>query len=297
MVAGHGFAVQPLVTMVCALAALLYLLGWRAARRAGAPPPMRRVVLFLSGLLLLVLTASSPLVGAQRTLFWPLAVTDVLLATVLPLPFVLARPGPLWRALMPGRAAERRPRTVHPLLGSLVSVVLLAGLDGSPLLLARLRHPALLLGSQALLLLSGCAFFSALLEADGRSRTSYPARTLVAFLDGLLDALPGLVVLSSGLGPGYAFYRHVGGLHPLSAGTDVRIAGTAMVALSELVGLPSLLVLLVLWARDDQRQADVIDAQLDLPPGDRPRWDETASDRPWWEADPGPLKGRQGFQR
>ena len=60
--------------------------------------------------------------------------------------------------------------------------------------------------------------------------------------------------------------------------------GTAMVALSELVGLPALVLLLVQWVRSDAGEASVIDETLDQ--------EVAASDAPWWEVDPGPLGDR-----
>jgi hypothetical protein len=60
-----------------------------------------------------------------------------------------------------------------------------------------------------------------------------------------------------------------------------------MIALSELVGLPALLVLLVAWVRSDVRQATDVDAALDAVAEDR-----AAMERPWWEVDAGPLADR-----
>ena len=74
-------------------------------------------------------------------------------------------------------------------------------------------------------------------------------------------------------------------------------------ALSELVGLPALLVLLSAWVRSDAEQARDVDAGLDVigaaEAAARPLpHDGIAAaaggpvQRPWWEVDAGPLADR-----
>lgn len=68
-----------------------------------------------------------------------------------------------------------------------------------------------------------------------------------------------------------------------------------MVALTEMVGLPTVLGLLVMWVRSDAREAARTDLVLDvLAPV---RLDEPELQRPWWELDAGPLDDRAKRQR
>ncbi len=71
-----------------------------------------------------------------------------------------------------------------------------------------------------------------------------------------------------------------------------------MIALSELVGLPALLVLLAHWVRADAVEAAVVDAQLDVvAAAEDAAAGEEVLQRPWWEKDPGPLADRAANQR
>jgi len=79
-----------------------------------------------------------------------------------------------------------------------------------------------------------------------------------------------------------------------------QIGGIAMIALSEFVGLPTLIVLLAAWVGSDARQASDIDAALDsisaAERAARAAHNDPALDvllhQPWWEIDAGPLTDR-----
>jgi len=253
----------------------------RAVRRTPGWP-VSRTACFAGGLAALVLVRSSYLGVYDHTLFWVLAVQDVMLLAVVPLPLALGRP---W-ALLPGGT---RGRSLPPVVGSLIAVGTLVAVYATPWDAARLEHAWLFRLTQLVLVGAGTAFLGPLL-GDGPS--GYGGRTLVAFADGLLDALPGLAVLSAHgviAATWYAGHHPSWGPVPLK---DQQIGGTAMIALSELVGLPTLLVLLVQWVRADAGTAAVVDAQLDAvasgPSGEEP----PALERPWWEQDAGPLASR-----
>ena len=282
-----------------------YLVGVRRAATRGTSWPRAATGWFLgAGVGSLVLATMSFLGVYDRVLMWPLATQDIVLMTFVPVGLTLGRPIALWRA---GRPSVERPahpvrdRVLRvlsfPLLGSLLAVTLLLLVYTTSWDLARLEHPALLQLTRLALLAAGCAFVWPLLGVDASTgRTSYPVRAFLAFLDGLLDAIPGLAVLGShGLIAG-DYYARVGRTWGPTLAQDQRLAGTAMVALSELVGLPTLLVLVLAWVREDDRQARQSDAAEPVPvvaaqqpgvPAVPPR-----AQRPWWETDPGPLADR-----
>ena len=268
------------VTVAALAVTALYL----AAARRRTDWSAARTGSFLGAVATLVLLRSSFFAVYDHALFWPLAVQDVLLVTVVPLPLALGRPFEL---------LPRAPRlAIPPMLGSLVAMTTLIALYVTGWDQARLEHDWLFRATQVVLLGAGLAFLGPLL---GDGPTGYGRRTLVAFADGLLDAMPGLAILA-GHGTIAAAYYAVH--HPVWAPTlakDQQIGGTAMIALSELVGLPALLVLLVQWVRADAGTAAVIDAELDAVAAAEAAAhgvEPTELERPWWETDAGPLAGR-----
>ncbi len=286
----------------------------RLRRRGTAWAPGATACFLLAGLGGLVLTTMSFLGAYNRVLFWPGAVENVLLLTLAPVALTLGRPVELLRRSLGPKL--RPPRMIgvvlrgvaSPFVGSVLAVGLLLALYTTSYDEATLRHPALLAALHLQLLVVGCLFYWPLLGVDAWSaRMSYPLRAGLAFLDGLLDALPGLAVLGSRSLVAGSYYQGLGRTWGPTLRGDQRLAGTALVALSELVALPSLVVLLVAWARQDSQQADEVDRELDAreamrtagvtDPLDRAA---AALERPWWETNPGPLSERvrrEGWDR
>lgn len=277
--------------VVLALAAIsvCYLLATTRVRNW----PVARTATFLLGMVGILAVKTSFLAVYDHTLFWALAVQDVLLLALIPVGLVLGHPVQLLREALgkPGRFRL----SLSPLLGSLVAMATLLVVYLSSWDQARLENRALFGFTHLVLVLAGCAFVGPLLTEGG---SSYGVRTLVAGVDGLLDAIPGLAVLGSHsviAGSWYAAHARSWGPSPAK---DQQIGGTAMIALSELVGLPALLVLLVQWVRADSAEAAVIDAQLDvIASAEDAVAGEEVLQRPWWEKDAGPLADRAAQQR
>lgn len=278
-----------LVLVVAALAAYVVgarrVPGWRG----------RDTAWFAGGLATLVVVTMSSLGTYDHDLFWVLGVQDVLVMTLVPIGLTLGRPVALWRALRPG--SRRRGRVTRvlgfPLVGSVLAVTLLVLVYTTGWDAARLASAPLFQATRLLLLAAGCAFLWPLLGVDaGTGTTSYPVRALVAFLDGLLDAVPGLAVLAGGHVIALAHYTSVGRTWGPSLAKDQQLGGTAMIALSELVGLPALLVLVLAWVRRDAEEAREVDNALDVVSAAEAVVAPGATARPWWETDPGPLAGR-----
>ena len=317
-----AWSVDVPVVVLGVVAAVLYGLAVRQVRGRGGHWPRLRTCWFVAaGLGSLVVVTCSFLGTYSLVLFWPLAVQDVLLLTLVPVGLTLGRPVALWRSWRRPSPPARQQWLVgvgrvlaFPLTGSVLAVGLLLVVYASGWDQARLEHLWLLELTRLLLVVAGCGFLWPLLGVDeGTGRTSYPIRAVIAFLDGLLDALPGLAVLGTGhviAGGYYARVQRVWGPSPARA---QQIGGTAMIALSELVGLPALLVLLIAWVRSDARQAKDIDAALDViaaaaEGGTAHRAAGTPAtagpdgmlQRPWWEVDAGPLTdgaSRYGWSR
>lgn len=264
------------VVLIAVVVSIVYL--WGARRRGDWP--RSRTILFVVGIALSVLITCSVLGVYAHSLFWALAVQDILLLALVPLPLVLGQPLQLFRT--------GQPRVgLPPALGALGGLVALLALYVTDLDRLRLEHQGVLVACQVGLVVIGCGFIGPLLGTHGGS---YGGRTLVAFVDGLLDAVPGIAVLSSHGRIAASYYAQ----HPRSWGPgvarDQEIGGSAMVALAEIVGLPTFLVLLVQWVRSDAREATRTDLVLDaLTPVEV---NEPMLQRPWWEVDPGPLDDR-----
>ena len=307
-----GWSPDVPVLVVAGAAAAGYALRARRLRERGGAWPAAATFWFLAGGLGSLVVVACSFVGTySRVLFWPLAVQDVLLLTLVPVGLTLGRPVALWRASRPGpyrsgpRPAGRLVRFLSfPLTGSVVAVAMLLAIYTTGWDQARLEHPWLLETTRFALLAAGCGFLWPLLGVDeGSGRTSYPVRALVAFLDGLLDALPGLAVLGTGHVIAAGYYARVTRSWGPSPARAQQIGGTAMIALSELVGLPALLVLLLAWVRSDARQARDVDARLDVISAAEAAACPLPADgvaaaagglvqRPWWEVDAGPLTDR-----
>ena len=295
----------------------LYVAGLRRVRSCGVRWSTSSTTWFLlAGCGSWLLVTCSFLGTYSRVLFWPLAVQDVLLMTLVPIGLTLGRPVALFRAARSadpaGPVAAQPARGVlvriasFPLTGSVVAVCLLLAIYTTRWDQARLEHPWLLDTTRVALLVAGCAFLWPLLGVDdGPSRTSYPVRAIIAFLDGLLDALPGLAVLGTGHVIAAGYYNHAHRSWGPSVEKAQQIGGTAMIALSELVGLPALLVLLVAWVRSDAMQARELDAALDAvtaaeqaavgggsDDAQAGREERELTQRPWWEINAGPLADR-----
>jgi cytochrome c oxidase assembly factor CtaG len=277
------------VTVALVVAAAGYL--WARGRVPGWPAA--RLTAFLLGLAGVLAVKTSFLAAYDHTLFWVLAVQDVLLLTLVPFALVLGRPVMLLRLAL-GRPATTR-RSLSPLLGSLMAMVVLLTLYTTGWDESRLHHGLVFELTHVTLVLAGCAFLGPLLSEGG---TSYGVRTLVAFVDGLFDAVPGLAVLGShGLiaGSWYVGQRRSWGPSPAH---DQQIGGAAMIALSELVGLPAMLLLLVRWVRADAVEAAAVDAELDVvAAAESAAAGGEVLQRPWWETDPVPRVRRATADR
>ncbi|QEH94211.1 cytochrome c oxidase assembly protein [Dermacoccus abyssi] len=106
-------------------------------------------------------------------------------------------------------------------------------------------------------------------------------RVLLACVDGLFDAIPGILVMTHhdllmphfpGFAASAATYRG-----DMSASLDQKFAGGALLAVAESVGLPLLAAVFIEWMRADRASARRADAELDAQYGDGP-----GTTTPWW---------------
>jgi putative copper resistance protein D len=137
-----------------------------------------------------------------------------------------------------------------------------------------------------------------------------PVRTFLAFIDGVADAVPGILVMTANsiLLPQFPGFAHAadalrGGL---SHTMDQKYAGGALLAVAESIGVPMIAAVFIEWMRSDAAEARAADAELDRAEAARamaerataepvtadavddeqPATDQPATDQPWWLTDP-----------
>jgi putative copper resistance protein D len=143
-----------------------------------------------------------------------------------------------------------------------------------------------------------------------------PVRAVIAFGDGLIDAIVGIVVMTSPVLVAGSYYQSLHRPWGPSPQWDQTIGGGLILTLTEAFGLPFLAAVLVEWMRYDAAEARRIDAQLDAEldaglaaglaaPAPAPLREADAAEptaptaptapadsfgpqftRPWWETDP-----------
>jgi len=269
---------------VAAAAAALYLWGVVRVRRWRLRDTAAFLVLGVGSLV--AVSAIAP------TRFQTYAVE--VMALLLVVPFLMALGHPLQLALeaLPPGAADRLRKALtnrvtrlfsQPIVGPLMLAVLPFGVFFTALLPESLAHPAVLAALRLVLLTAGVIVLVPLWESQTlESRIPYAIALLVAFIELLADALPGIIVRldTHVLAAGYFLTPH-----PLR---DQQLGGDLLWGLGEVIDLPFLVLLLVQWVRSDARDAKAADEALDArqaATATGPATTEAVWERPWWETD------------
>ncbi|MFJ9426313.1 cytochrome c oxidase assembly protein [Streptomyces sp. NPDC101249] len=290
------------------------LYGWgvlRLARRGERWSAARTAAFAGAGLGTLVTATMSSLAVYDRVLFWPAALQNVLLDLVAPLGLALGDPLRLALRALPEPSARRLRRVltgrpVRLLTFPLVSTGLVLGTElavyCTPYFATALRVDALHQVLYLHLLVAGCLFVVPVLTREEAlpAWCTHPVRAALVFLDGIVDAVPGIVVLTRGTLIAGAWYgRHHPAWSP-DVQHDQQLGGGAMIGVAELVALPFLLAVLVQWARAERSGTAALDRRLDrelvpAPPSpSAPPSAPGAGDRvrPWWVTEDGEVARR-----
>ena len=293
------------------IAALATLYGWgvrRIHRRGERWSPARTAAFALLGLGALTVATMSGLAVYDHVLFWPAAVQNILLDLVAPLGLALGDPLRLAVEALPEGAAARvrramTGRLVRVLTFPLVSTVLVLATEltvyFTPYFATALRVGWLHQLMYLHLLVAGCLFVVPVLTREQTlpAWCTHPVRAALVFLDGIVDAVPGLVVMTHGTLIAGAWYLHHAPSWSPDVQHDQQIGGGAMLGIAELTALPFLLALLFQWARAERLQTAALDRRLDaeLPttappaPGQAPPPERV---RPWWETEQNEVAAR-----
>ena len=272
----------------------LYAVCLVRARRRGARVPWLRTAAFaIVGVGSLVYATCGALAAYRSSLFWVAASQAAVLSAVTPLGLALGSPITVAEKALGDRGARRLHHALtgpvaralmFPLMSSLLAVgsliaIFFTGYFASSVSSVLVRDVLYvqLLGTGLLVVLP-------LLGEDMLpSWCTHPVRAIIAFVDGLLDAIPGILVMTA---PGL-LAQGVAGVTGRTWGPapawDQKLGGGAMLAIAEVGGLPLLAAVFVSWVRADDADAVRADALLDARAADSV---EPGRDRPWWETDP-----------
>jgi putative membrane protein len=277
--------------LVVVAAAVAYGVAIRSLRATGRSWSAVRTAAFACGLALVVLATCSAVGVYAPVLFWVYVLQACLLLLVAPLllgagaPLSLAAASPHSRGRAQWLSRSRLFRLARvPGFGPLVLIAATALLFFSPLMTFSLGSDAGAELVRAGLLLAGLLVALPVTdEAMSLSSAAYAAALGLAFVEFLLDAVPGIVLRlqTHVLQPAYwAALNRPWGPSPLD---DQRLAGGVLWFFAEAGDIPFIAALLVAWVRSDAREARAQDEALDAAERES---DEALRVRPWWETDP-----------
>jgi cytochrome c oxidase assembly factor CtaG len=293
---------QPVALALALVLALWYARGVHRLRRSGTVWPRGRVVLFGAGLAAFVWVTCGFAGAYLGSLFW--VWTSQQLALLLIVPYLIMAGGPLQLAGAPG---ERVLRTrfvrvlgnplIGPALVPLVSVALFFG----PLPGWSIEAPPFGWLEQVVVLVVGALIVLPLVGTDPtRTSLAVGISLAIGMIELVLDAVPGIALrLHKTVSTSYFDFRAA---HDWAPGTvhDQQIGGAILWCVAELLDLPFLVLVFVLWLKADARDAAEVDAVLDAERIARGEHEPTVegepgpTDAPWWLTDPAMRQRMQG---
>ena len=306
---------QPDVPALLLVVLLGGLYGWGVLRlaRRGERWPLPRVAAFVVlGLGTLVVATMSALAVYDHVLFWPAAVQNILLDLVAPLGLALGDPLRLAGDALPEQAAARLRRAMtgrvvrlltFPLVSTALVLVTELTVYFTPYFETALRDDWLHQLMYLHLLLAGSLFVVPVLTREETLPPwcTHPVRAALVFLDGIVDAVPGIVVMTHGTLIAGAWYLHHAPAWSPDVQQDQQVGGGAMISIAELVALPFLLAILVQWFRTERAETVALDRRLakELIPAAPTESSEPSPDlvRPWWENENSAVTERIRQQR
>lgn len=264
---------QLLPVLGIGIVAGLYLAGVLRLKRRGVSWSPWRTAAWLFGLALLAGALMSGLDVYADLTFSAHAVQHMFLVTVAPIPLCLG--APLTLAL---RALSPRPRRVlvrilhtrlaqffaFPLTGFVLMTFSLYAVYYTSLYPASIENPTLHEWLHVHFLVSGCLFYWPIIGIDPiPGRLPYWGRLLFLFLSLPVHALFGVSLMSTPTVFAADYYAELHVPWVTSALADQHTGGAIMWAAGELVGWAVFSILVVQWARADEREARRTDRRLD----------------------------------
>ncbi|MBV9853971.1 MAG: cytochrome c oxidase assembly protein [Streptosporangiaceae bacterium] len=250
-----------------------YIAGVRRVHRGGDRWATGRVVAFAGlGLGFLVLATMSWIGVYQGILFYARATQTVLLVLLVPLFLAMGRPLTLAIAALPGAGRRigavirSRPAKVltFPAVTTFALVAVPFSMYFTSWYTAVFHSTAIRELTYLALMAPGFAFFWTLLRVDPVPKAySYGVSMWITGAEVIGDAFFGIAVIAYTSLIGGAYYQALGRPWGPSLKTDQVIGGGVLWILGDLVGLPFLAVQLIQLMREDQAEAERVDAELD----------------------------------
>jgi cytochrome c oxidase assembly factor CtaG len=292
--------------LVVAALGVVYGLGVRRLRRGGTAWPSGRSWWFLTGLGSILLVTVSVVGVYAGALFWDRAVQNITLLMLTPMFLALGAPLTLLREVLPAPATRRASRVLHstaaraltfPIVVTVALIAPLFILYLTPLYEASQRSAVVSAAVGVGLVAAGFFYFWTRFRIDPTPRTDpYLLTMAISVAEVIFDGVLGLALwLGPLIAPHYYQALHRGW------GPDLRLdqiigAGVLWIG-GDLAGLPFLAVVVHRMMREDQRQAAVIDAELDTldasagapvtsPATTSPATTVPTRPRLWWEDHP-----------
>jgi putative membrane protein len=230
-----------------------------------------RFIAAAAGIVAVALATMAHLGGDPRRVFLAAAIQFCLLFFLAPLLLALSRPA--------DKPASALLSLVGPVLACVVTLVWFL----TPWLKLWLSHGLAYQIGHLLALGAGWLFCAPAVRAKGRESDAYPLLLLVAFLELLLDAVPGIVITvrKDILAPTVFLPHHT---HLAAHASQVH-GGEVIWVIAELLDIPFLAALVFQWVRADARHAAVVDARLDAHGPAPADGNPGELQRPWWETD------------
>jgi len=268
-----AWRLDPIPIAGVVLAAAAY--GW-AVRRAGRRhpahrPSRRRTLAFMAGLVTILVALVSPIEAYEGQLFSVHMVQHMLLELIAA-PLLLLG-APITLSLRAASTSGRRwllgilqSRVVHVLSFPLIAWLLFAGVNWgwhfSALYNVALENPPLHYVQHATFLAAALLFWWPIVGLDPSPwRMAYPLRLFYLFLAMPQNSFLGVSLMSAGqaLYPHYLAARSWGP-SPLD---DQNLGGTVMWVVGDMVFLVAMGLVVVAWARLEDRRTVRLDARLD----------------------------------
>ena len=272
---------DPVATVVLAIAAGLYLAGViRAARRGRAWPAWRTVAFFALGLGSFAVVEFGFLGAYSHQLRWAFTTRIALLLFVVPACVSVGRPLGLLRAALGdtgvGRLEVALRSRVITLFGNAIFATIFSALVFcvflTPAAWVLRGSPALTSALGVVIPLLGLVMVLPIVEnAAGRTSLFITVEFLLAFVELVIDAIPGIVLRLND-----AILDHAPVIPaPVAAAAgwwpnpvhDQHLAGDLLWFIAEIADVPILVLLFVRWTRSEKREEkkfdDLTDEQLD----------------------------------
>jgi cytochrome c oxidase assembly factor CtaG len=285
---------QPVALALAVALAVWYARGVHRLRQSGNVWPRGRVVLFGTGLAAFVWVTCGFAGAYLDSLFW--VWTSQQLALLLVVPYLIMAGQPLQLA---GTAGRRMLRTrfvrvlgnplIGPALVPLVSVALFFG----PVPGWSIEARPFGWFEQVVVLVVGALIVLPLVVADPtRTSLAVGISLAIGMIELVLDAVPGIALrLHKTVSTSYFDFRAASDWAPGPV-HDQQIGGAILWCVAELLDLPFLVLVFVLWLKADERDAAEVDAVLDAERIARGEHEPTVegeagpTDAPWWLTDP-----------